>query len=167
MKIYFLDMDLTLVAFPCKHGEQGTKRHRTEEGFFKKLKPYAQISSVNAVIEGKDNIYILSNSPTEIADSDKCEWLNEHLPAIPQKNRFFNRGGLSAEKTKAEIAIEILGRPLTLDDILIDDSVENLKTWESAGGYAIQKQPNIPNYPVWHGKKITRMTQLAEILKIA
>lgn len=167
MKNYFLDMDLTLAAFPLKHGEMGTQQYRTKAGFFQKLKPYANIEAVNMAIIGKKNVYILSNSPTETADNDKRNWLDEFLPAIPEVKRIFNRGGLTANQTKAQVAETILGRKLTKNDILIDDCIKNLKEWEAAGGKAIHKQTRQPNAKKWNGENITRMTQLAKILQVA
>lgn len=167
-KKIFLDMDFTLAIFPVKHGEQGTQRYKTQEGFFSKLKPYKNVEMVNNAVAGGnvDTTYILSNSPTEQADSDKEAWLDKYLSAIPKENRIFNRGGLTAEKTKAEVAVEILGRELTPDDILIDDTVKNLIEWEEAGGTAIRKHNR--NYKVnWNGKHITRMTTLAKLIQSA
>lgn len=161
----FLDMDLTVAKFPVKHGEMGTQKFRTEKGFFQKLEPYKNIDIVEqAIRESANNIFILSNSPTEQADHDKNLWLDKFLPSIKQENRIFNRGGLTAQFEKSYIAEQFLGRKLTQNDVLIDDSLHNLLQWSSAGGIAIFKKNRNASIE-WNGKKVSRMSTLAKIIK--
>lgn len=168
MRIFFLDMDLTVAKFPIQHGEQGTKKYRLDTGFFCELQPYANVEQVNKAIQTKkaSGVYILSNSPTEQADADKDIWLDKYLPAIPQENRIFNRGGLYAVKTKAAVAMEFLGRPLTKDDILVDDCPKNCAEWVKAGGTAIRKRRRNDGIQ-WQGKSLYRMTTLANLIQSA
>lgn len=162
-KNFFLDMDLTLAKFPKKHGEQGTQKYKTESGFFSKLQPYAKIELLNEVIKGKDNVFSLSNSPTEQADFDKDFWMMKHLPALPVERRIYNRGGLTAELSKSEVAERYLGRKLTKNDILVDDSISNLVDWENAGGTAIFKKNRGENTN-WDGKSVSRLSTIASLI---
>lgn len=160
----FLDMDGMVAKFPAEHGEMGTQKFRTEKGFFKKLQPYKNIDTLNqAIKESKNNVFILSNSPNKQADLDKNLWLDKFLPAIKKENRIFNRGGLTATYEKSYIAEKFLGRKLTQQDILIDDSLHNLLDWSSAGGLAIFKKNR--NVSVsWEGKKVSRLSTIAKII---
>ena len=158
----FLDMDYTLAKFPAEHGELGTKRYKTQSGFFAKLKPYKNIELVNQALKKNKNTFILSNSPNEIADKDKKTWIKQYLPNMPLKRCIFNRGGLTAEKTKAEIAESKLNRKLLCSDILIDDSVTNCEEWVKAGGTAILKS----NKKKTNNCKYSEVTRLAQIGRI-
>ncbi len=163
MGTYWLDMDLCLAKFIAEHGEMGDRRYRTQPGYFLTLKPYANIDAVNRAVKRRTNVYILSNSPTKQADIDKQAWLDIYLPNMPKKRRIYNRGHLTAEFTKAQVAARILGRPLNKDDILIDDSLRNLVEWTEAGGTAVLKKNRGVNVE-WSGASVYRMTQIADLI---
>jgi len=163
-------MDWTLSPFPNEHGEEGTKRYRLEEGFFRKFKPFTGIDILNEAIANSDfeNIYILSNSPTEEIDNDKRFWLDKWLPAVPEKNRIFNRGFLHHGKPKAEIAMEVLGRPLEWYDTLVDDNITILQQWQRAGGFGIKKHIRGENVEEcnWYGLRMAYLKQIAEMITV-
>ena len=85
-------------------------------------------------------IWVLTRVPYEssIITSDilnnmiecKREWLISHGVSVPLDHI------LITDRPKHEFAIELLGRKLTKDDMLIDDFNENLKAWYAAGGSA-------------------------------
>ncbi len=92
----FLDMDYTIVQFPQGEGELGTKRYKTEQGFFRNLKPYSNIWLVDkAIKETEKEVYVLSNSPHEQADEDKSFWLDSYVPSLPKQRRIFNNNSNS------------------------------------------------------------------------
>ena len=167
MKNIFFDMDFTIVNSIelLVDGELGTQKYKTERGWFKKLKPYKNIELLNDLARN-GNVWILSNSPTEQADFDKNWWLDMYIPNIPVTKRIFNRGAIAANKTKAQVAMEVLGRKLTVNDILFDDAIENCKDWEKAGGRAILKTTRIKNDclnagKVWNGETVARLSTIA------
>ncbi len=62
MKKIFLDMDGTIAKFNSK--KNALNRFKTEKGFFASLKPFANINSINEIIQcGNAEIFIISASP--------------------------------------------------------------------------------------------------------
>lgn len=116
--------------------------------YFAQCQPYLNmIDLVNDLLADKENVYVLTSIPgiskEHMKDfytiaGDKTKWINRLTPTLP-KDRFLVCGAPSTgPQTKAEVAIEELGRPLSSIDVLIDDFNENLIPWKEAGGTAIK-----------------------------
>ena len=128
----YLDMDNTLALFQPKGAELPDY---TTEGFFRKLAPLE--NNLDETIQNltkKYNVYILSATPHNRADTDKREWIKEHLPSFNLSNALFCRVG----ENKAEV-LKGLGHKVQ-GSILVDDYKGNLVQWESVGGVAVKKR---------------------------
>ena len=93
----FLDLDGTLAKFNSK--KNALERFDKEKGFFATLKPFKHIEIVNELALRQDiEIYIISATPNEQADSDKLIWINKYLNNIKQENICFCRLGKNKAK---------------------------------------------------------------------
>ena len=89
----YIDMDGVLADF---FGEPNNlKRFETEKGFFRRLKPFKKnVQAVRKLIaDGKHNVFILSASPNERADTDKRLWLAQFIPELETENAIIMRNG--------------------------------------------------------------------------
>lgn len=126
MKRLFLDLDGTLAKFNVRNA---VNRFATEKGFFAKLGAYKGIEKINELIKNNNNIYIISASPNEQADSDKKIWINKYLYNIQEQNIIFCRNG----ENKAEIIEKKLNIKIDNNCYLLDDYTKNLIEWVKAG----------------------------------
>lgn len=101
------------------------------------------------------NINILSRGSTRLNEKqrrniieDKKINVAEAIPWLSQNNVIIT------ELSKVEEAMRFLGRPLSKQDILIDDFNENLILWKNAGGSAIKYLNGLNSPESYDGPKI-------------
>lgn len=158
----FFDMDGVMALYePEAYMESiDTKMAYLNHGYFRERTPDAAavrlfrkcIDPYDRSHPHIDGVYVLSTVPADEPDrariiADKRRWLedyaldrtDEHEPScfdIDERTIFAYSG--SHPKSKVFAAEEMLGRPLTKADCLIDDFNANLKEWDNAGGTAIK-----------------------------
>ena len=94
-------MDGTIAKFNSK--KNALQRFDNEKGFFKSLKPFKNLNTINEMIVNSEiEVYIISASPNEQADIDKLAWLNNYLPNLPKANICFCRIGTNKAKAIKE-----------------------------------------------------------------
>lgn len=127
MKKIFVDMDGVLANFDEQ--PNALKRFAIEKGFFLKLKPLPFAKKLNKALENptlKENVFILSASPTDRGDQEKIRWLAKNVPNLKPQNIIIVRGG----HLKKHYA--------GYNRILIDDYSGNIQQWNENGGIGIK-----------------------------
>lgn len=131
-KTVYFDMDGTLAEWK----EVDTFSQLLRKGYFRTLRPTKLAVYANRLAaEGKADTNSCSSYITEgYSLSEKNEWMDESVPNIDDSHRIFIPYGVE----KAKFVMDVLKRPLTKGDILVDDHTPNLIAWEKAGGTAIK-----------------------------
>lgn len=126
--------------------------------YFKGLKPDTTIIRFYELLQNKDNIPVtvltnIVNNPKTAKEheNDKTGWTAKHMPFLDIHRQFYV---IPIPTTKAEKAMELLGRPLKKTDILISDYNNDLEAWSAAGGTGIKYSNGINNPNSWPGLKI-------------
>ena len=125
MKVY-IDMDNTI----SKAGDFSTLF--SDPQFFISQEPLQEnIAWILENFSNSNELYILSAVPATLkkAIQQKNQWLNRHFPYVEKNDRLYviTHNG-HADKSKIADA---------RNNILIDDSLQNLEKWRNAGGIAI------------------------------
>ena len=158
----FLDLDGTLAKFNSK--KNALERFDKEQGFFASLKPFKNINVINELAtSGNVEVFVISASPNEVADSDKMIWIKKYLPNIKQTNVCICRIGTNkAKEIKRQLNIDI-------DDkcLLLDDYTNNLIDWEQSKGIGIKRLTSIANNKSkrWQGLSIKNLSDLSRIIE--
>ena len=132
INVYF-DLDGTLAEWRAA----ASFSDLLKKGYFRSLAPTPLARYANELREKKDNVdsYTLSAYiPESYAHDEKNEWVDEYAPNIDPAHRIFVCDGVC----KADFVIEALNRPLTENDVLVDDHTPNLTAWKKAGGKSIK-----------------------------
>lgn len=128
----FFDLDGTLAVWHTVSSITELQK----KGYFYNLEPTILTKFANrlATHKGVETVVLSHYLPDTYALNDKNRWCDVHVPKISRDRRLYVPCGVS----KAEFIREMLKRPLTEDDILVDDFSKNLIEWEKAGGKAIK-----------------------------
>jgi len=125
-KRLFIDMDGTLAVFtPVDRLET-----LYQPGYFYDLKPIVNVvQGVKKFIRSNPDVdvYILSSvlSDSRYAVSEKNQWLEKHLPEIPETKRIFPPCGTPKR--------DVIPNGITGTDFLMDDFTKNLSEWQPPG----------------------------------
>lgn len=161
MKTLFVDMDGTLFRYKSLDVED-----MRVPGYFRNLKPHTDlVQAVQYLVHLShhvDNlkVFILSAylEDTPSAKQEKRESLAEHMPFIDDDHILL----VPSKISKAEF----IGRPLTINDFLLDDYSKNLIGWEQSGGTGIKILTEINGkYGSWDGSAIQYDQPYNELLK--
>lgn len=158
MKRIFLDLDGTLARFNVRNALQ---RFDNEIGFFANLLAYKGIEEINEMAKA-GNVYVISASPNEQADSDKMKWIEKYLPALQITNIVLCRLG----ENKAQVIKSQLNINIDSETYLLDDYTKNLTEWESAGGVGIKRLTSVADNSrgLWKGLTLKDLCKLAEMV---
>lgn len=158
MKKIFLDLDGTLARFNVRNALQ---RFDNEIGFFANLLAYKGIEEINEMAKA-GNVYVISASPNEQADSDKMKWIKKYLPALQITNIVLCRLG----ENKAQVIKSQLNINIDSETYLLDDYTKNLTEWESAGGVGIKRLTSVADNSrgLWKGLTLKDLCKLAEMV---
>jgi len=128
----FFDMDGTLTIYNV----DATLADYKTPGYYLRLAPTELAGYVNNLaVEETDEVYISSGChPQSTAMVEKDQWNDDYVPNVDRAHRLYVPYG----ESKASFAEAVLQRPLTRDDILVDDHTPNLIQWEEAGGTGIK-----------------------------
>lgn len=132
MKRVYFDLDGTLAEWKAA----ATMEELQQKDYFFTLKPTNLVQFANRLADRRDieTMTLSQYLPDTYALEDKNRWCDIHVPSIDKKRRIFVPCGIG----KPEYIQEALRRPLSEDDILIDDYSKNLTEWSAAGGTAIK-----------------------------
>ena len=125
----FWDLDGTLAAW-----QESTLEERLTEGYFLNLPSEKRLCEL--ANEWARCSYILTSyyAHSKYALKEKGAWRRMHLPAYTDEHTLFVPYGID----KALFVRDLLRRPLTPTDILVDDHSPNLLRWQQAGGTGIK-----------------------------
>lgn len=132
MKRVYFDLDGTLAEWKAV----ATTLELQQKDYFFRLKPTNLVPFVNQLKKRRDieTMTLSQYLPDTYALEDKNRWCDVYTPGIDLEHRIFVPCGIG----KTEFIQETLRRPLSEDDILVDDYSKNLTEWCAAGGTAIK-----------------------------
>lgn len=150
----FLDLDGTLARFNVRNA---LERFDKEVGFFANLLAYKGIEKVNELAL-TNQLFVISASPNDQADSDKMIWLEKYLPNIKQENITLCRLG----QNKAQIIQDKYNIVINEECYLLDDYTKNLNEWESFGGKGIKRITSVSDNSTkkWQGLELRNLKEL-------
>jgi len=134
-------------------------------GYFRTVEPHNEVIGAAAIL----NRYCPVGTYGAVwqdghSQSDKDWWMDEKVAFISKERRFYVPCGTE----KASFFYELIGRPITRGDILIDDNSDVLRSWESFGGTGVKiRTPENGSKGTWKGFSFdydTPAEQLAEYL---
>lgn len=157
-KMLFVDLDGTVAKFNVKNA---LKRYNKEKGFFAKLNAYVGIEVINELAKS-GNVFIISASPNDQADSDKMIWLKKYLPNVKGENITICREG----QNKAQVIENKYNISINDKCLLLDDYTKNLIEWESFGGKGIKRLTTCSDNSrgLWKGATLKDLRKIAEML---
>lgn len=150
----FLDLDGTLARFNVRNA---LERFDKEVGFFANLLAYKGIEVINELAL-TNQLFVISASPNDQADSDKMIWLEKYLPNIRQENITLCRLG----QNKAQIIQSKYNIVINEECYLLDDYTKNLNEWESFGGKGIKRITSVSDNSTkkWQGLELKHLQEL-------
>lgn len=118
-------------------------------GYFRSVKPHSDVISASAILNKE---YPVGTYGAVWRDGhsrlDKNLWMDKHVPHISIDRRFYVPCGTE----KASFFEELIGRPISRGDILIDDNSDVLRSWESYGGTGVKcRTPENGRHGTWQG----------------
>lgn len=158
-KTIYIDLDGTAAEWRAAASPADLKK----KGYFATLRPTEIAAFANDLAKNPAcEAFILSAYiPDTYAFDEKHEWSDRHMPHFDHEHRLMVPCGIN----KAAFVMEALRRPLTKDDVLIDDYSVNLIEWEAAGGTAIKWLNGINgNNHTFRGIRVQDIPKLQEIL---
>lgn len=159
MKRVYFDLDGTLAEWKTA----STMLELQQKDYFFCLKPTSLIPFANRLAKRRDieTMTLSQYLPDTYALEDKNRWCDIYTPDIDKEHRVFIPYGVG----KAEFIQKTLRRPLTMDDILVDDYSKNLKEWSVAGGTAIKWLNGTNGHGgTFRGGRIKRVPELKKMI---
>jgi len=155
MKRLFIDLDGTIAKFNVRNA---LERFDKEKGFFAKLGAYVGVEVINELAL-TNQVFVISASPNDQADSDKLLWLSRYLPNISQENITLCRLG----ENKAKIIKDKYNINIDSNCYLLDDYSKNLFEWVACGGSGIKRLTTVADNSTgkWQGLQIKKLNELA------
>lgn len=156
MKRLFIDLDGTVAKFNVRNA---LERFDKEKGFFAKLGAYVNIEVINELAKS-NQVFVISASPNEQADSDKLLWLSRYLPNVKSENITLCRLG----ENKAKIIENKYQMTIDNDCYLLDDFSKNLFEWCACGGKGIKRLTSLADNSrgLWKGLAIKNLIELQD-----
>lgn len=157
-KTIFFDLDGTVAEWRVA----ATFEDLLKPGYFYTLNPTEIALFANQMKKVVKNCYVLSAyMPETNALKEKQMWCEKYLPEFDAMHQLYVPCGID----KARFVMEALKRPLTKEDILIDDYSINLIEWENANGFGIKWLNGINgNNNTFNGIRTNSLKGLEKIL---
>lgn len=154
----FWDLDGVIFKYE-KSAYYGDKPAYAEPGYFRKREiDYAAYSLLEYVRDNGNtfcNINILSRGATRLDETKRRNIIEDKRMNVAEAIPWLSRENvIITELPKVDEAIKFLHRPLSKQDILIDDFNENLISWKNAGGIAIKYLNGLNSSETYDGPKI-------------
>lgn len=123
---FFIDLDNTLFKLNDRNGA----KPYLKKGYFLTQKPFKNIDRLNDLIgQYPDRFYIISAITFSYQADEKKAQLRQYLPALKDENILLI-SNINGVCDKSKYVSDVLGRPLTQHDVLIDDYHGNLCKWD-------------------------------------
>jgi 5'(3')-deoxyribonucleotidase/DNA-binding transcriptional MerR regulator len=133
----FVDMDGTLAEFK----QISSMEMLYEKGYFRNLKPIQTVvDAIKHFMKEHPDVEVKILSAvldSKHAETEKNQWLDQHLPEIKKADRIFTRYG--EDKTS------FIQGGVSSNDYLLDDYTKNLSTWKEFSGIGIKLLNGINN----------------------
>lgn len=119
-------------------------------GYFRTVEPHKQVIGAAKILNMLGNNVGTYGAVWQDGHSqnDKDWWMDRNVIFIDRGRRFYVPCGTE----KASFFYELIGRPITRADILVDDCSDVLRSWESYGGTAVKvRTPENGSKGTWRG----------------